>query len=383
MIAVKIAVLSLVVAGLGLAIHIVRRWSGGSAGRRAEARSRWTRILCGAAGGAILVAFGVVTIRTAAREDLLISGPRNLQVPTLPPPADAASRKVASGRYLLHLAAVRPGQTDGPAIAAETVDLHWPSDRNHRFALHATIGNAVLDAELILGEILWKQEYSWGYEGSESVSVRTPHSHQSRSGGIVFPEVDDFGLVRGEKDFLSLRGIPGEDLEFVMDLTPVREDDPLRAGDVKDLIALRGADQWLKIRSRHADNGPLAEREFYVPHASPAEALAARLDFNVFPLLAAAILLAQLFRRRWPGFVQATAAILLYLGALDRVALRLTEAHVRDTNLTVDSRLRACRRMTSTAFFQETALTQLHAISRDESLPPVVRARAARLGMEK
>src|SRR5579872_5378880 len=157
MIAVKIGFLFLIALGLGLAIRFLGRWNGGSPGRRPESRSRLVRILCGAGGGAILVAFAVVTFRTAGREAVDVAGPRNLRVPTLPAPADApgTGAKPVSGRFLLHLVVVRPRQVEGPAVASETFDLHWPRDRTRSFALQATVGTATVYSNVMFEDLHW------------------------------------------------------------------------------------------------------------------------------------------------------------------------------------------------------------------------------------
>ena len=104
----------------------------------------------------------------------------------------------------------------------------------------------------------------------------------------------------------------------------------------------------------------------------------------MLPALAAALLLAQLFRRRFLGFVQVTAGIILYFGALDRIALHLNENQTQNPAAPLEARMNACTQLPSTVYFRKTALADLRALAADGTAPKPLRARASQLiGREK
>ncbi|HUR38197.1 MAG TPA: hypothetical protein VM222_01835, partial [Planctomycetota bacterium] len=150
--------------------------------------------------------------------------------------------------------------------------------------------------------------------------------------------------------------------------------DPLRSASLEEWIALRGESSW-KDEDQRGRFGAGVEKS----SGGPAAVLARTLGINVLPALAAAVLMAQLFRRRFLGFVQATACIILYLGALDRIALHLNESQTRNPSAPLGARMSACTQLRTTVYFRETALADLRALAADATAPKPLRARAAQL----
>lgn len=376
MVGLNIGVLFLFAVVGGFALLFARRWNPGSPGRRPELRSRLVRVACALAGGGILVAFLWGTLDTEQR-GMTVNGPQNLRVPTLPlPEPSRVDEDQRQGRFLLHVVLVRTGQADGRPLAAETFDLHWPQDRDRRIVLRADVGSANLEVAETLGHIQLTGGRNWFIDGRRSLRLESAHSSRTSIGGLHTPSFDDLGQAGGEPKLFSIWRTPREELEVLVNLTLIRDEDPLREGAEEDLLAMvpktNGRKDW-----RNA--GPIEYRSSRRPQGSPAEGLVRVLSFNVFPLLAAAGLLAQLFRRRQLGFVKVVACIILYLAALDRLSLRIAESSVRDASVPLASRLSACTRMTSTAFFPKTARAHLQELAGEGSVPSPVRALAASL----
>lgn len=379
MVAAKIGVLFLIVVALGLAIVLLKGWSVGSPGRRPVRRHWITRVVCGGLGGGLLLAFLVVTVRDV-RAFHTSARPIQLRIPTLPAPeAPKREESLKGGRFLLQMVVTQAGGFPGHPIASESHELQWPRDRNLLFALSLNEGSSRLQLTQTISEIRWDGRNKLEFIGATSLASESPNSSRSRSGGTSFPSVlaiDGWGHRQG---LFSLMNVVDEDLLVLCDLTWVRDEDPLRPASLEEWIALRGESSWKneselrRYRPGHAQES-----------GSPAAVLAQTLGINVLPALAAALLLAQLFRRRFLGIVQVTAGVILYFGALDRIALYLNENQTRDPSAPLEARMNACAQLQSTVYFRKSALADLRALAADGTAPKPLRARADQLiGREK
>jgi hypothetical protein len=215
---------------------------------------------------------------------------------------------------------------------------------------------------------------SLDFMGSSSVHVEGPTFSSGSGSGTDFPDVHEIRDLGRKSALFSVVGNSSDAGALLMDLTPVREEDPLKQGLLGEFLDLRGAGRWTKeIEQAIGSSG------HWKDYGSPAEALLQGLQVNLFVLLAAAILLAQLASRRSLGFVKAAACLLLYVGALDRLALRIHESRLKDAAAPVEQRLVACAHLPATTFFRKTALRDLEATAADPSTPYALRDLANRI----
>jgi len=266
------------------------------------------------------------------------------------------------------------GGFPGRPIASESYEILWPRDRDRTFELSLKEGLGQLKLTETLSGLGWGMKNKLEFSGSMTFQANSPTSSHSQSGGSSFPyvmSVDGWGHEHG---LFSLVKVVDEDLLVLCDVTWIREEDPLRPGSLEDWIALRGGENWEDDRDqgrvRHSQG-----REF----GSPVEALVRQLGVNFLPALAAALLLAQLFRRQSIGFVQATAVIILYFGALDRIVLQMNEHQARNPSAPLYDRMGACGRLQNTVYFRKSALEDLRALAGDATAPKPLQVRAARL----
>ena len=272
-------------------------------------------------------------------------------------------------------------------LEGRSYDLHWPQDADRSFQSSFNSGGVTIDWQLSLSEIRsskYKDDAMLDVEGFRNLRASGPTFSSSSSGGLHFPELSLITSARDQVAFFSVARSGGGRGAILMDLTPVRDEDPLRTGTFDELLAVRGSDNTSCCNEAAATRiSKLAYNSLDDPSrarsGSPAEALIEELQGNLLILLAAAVLLAQLFQRRSLGFVKAAACLLLYVGALDRVVLRIHESRLGQAGAPAQQRLVACGHLPSTAFFRKTALGDLEATASDPSAPPSLRDLARRL----
>lgn len=360
------------------ATFMSRRWSFSSAGRRPGRRHWITRTVCGVLGASIVVALAAITFRDACRA-YVEPAPTAFKVPTLPPPGVKNDYKpLQAGRFLLHVAVVSGTGGAQVPLYGKTYELQWPRDAGRSFHSSLESGGVKFNWQLEISELRryqYKSEERLEVQGSRNLRARAPDFMSSGSGGLHFPEAVGIGRNTEAAAFFSIAR-PASDarLVFLLDLTPVRDEDPLRPGALDDVLAIRGTGRWaaemavaLSGTRRRADTG------------SPAGALVWRLQANLLVLLAAAILFAQLFRRRSLGFVKAAACLLLFVGALDRGVLRIHQSRLKDEGRPLQQRFVAGSLLPSTSFFRKTALRDLDETAADEGAPEPLRDLARRL----
>jgi hypothetical protein len=72
------------------------------------------------------------------------------------------------------------------------------------------------------------------------------------------------------------------------------------------------------------------------------------------------------------------ATIVLYVAAIDRIALGMHMSHAQDTDAPLSKRLIACGAASNTFFFANTASSQLRTIANDKQTPDALKYRAGR-----
>jgi len=106
---------------------------------------------------------------------------------------------------------------------------------------------------------------------------------------------------------------------------------------------------------------------------APGLALAGHIGISALLLMLAALLLTQLFARRSLAFVGVLAAVVLYVAALDRLALGTHLSHLRDPGEPVRARITACCHASDTFFYRKTALARVRAVADDPQTPLALR----------
>jgi hypothetical protein len=282
---------------------------------------------------------------------------------------------VRKGRFLLHVVLVSWAEGVAAPIHGRTHEVRWPQDADRSFHETVASGGTKVTYQVSISEIRryrYRNEMKMDVMGSRHVWARSGTFSSNTSGGLQFPEANRIGHGGENTRLFSVARSPSDVDVLLLDLTPVDEDDPLRTGTFEEFLALRGEGAWAK----QVDYG---RTELWSPSGSPAEEMVKALEANLLVLLVAAILFAQLFRRRSLGFVKVAACLLLYVGALDRVALRIHESRLNDAAAPLEQRLLACTYLPSTTFFRKTALRDLETIAADPSAPERLQLLAVRL----
>jgi len=366
--------LFLLLASLAAAFGMSRRWGWCSTFRRPRPRHWVTRLICGALGAASIVLVAVGTIHDARG----FSGDPErfkLLVPTLPPPEAPSDRgELRKGRFLLHAVLFYWKGGSMVPLHCETSEVQWPRDRDRVFQSAIQSGATSVAYSIKLSRFHRNQETPDWTEGIYKVEARGFSSSSGSGGGTDFPIVQPVShLGEGRSMFNVVR--PLSDAGAILfDLTPVREEDVLKWGSLDDFLALRGSTTWRSKLNREIfwEDGRRVQ-------GSPAAALILNLGGISVLLLGTAIILSHLFRRRSLGFVKVAACLILYVGALDRLALRIHESRVRDESAPVERRLGACAQLPATMFFRDTAQRDLEAVAADPSAPRPLKDLAARL----
>lgn len=373
---VILALLALLLVAVA-ATWMSRRWGRSSEGRRPGHRHWIIRAVCGTLGGALVAALAVCTLRDVRGSDA-DAGSLHLKVPTLPPPPmPSKSGPIEKGRFLLHAVLVSGAEGAIVPIHAETYEIDWPRDQGRAIDGSLSVRGAWLSYQFSLHRILrhhGNEGRSLYVEGSHRFSSQGMGSYSSSSGGLDLPDARRVLYGESHPFWFSIVRSETKDAAMLFDVTPVREDDPLKSGGMDEFLAIRGERRW-----RSELENAISRNSHEPAPGSPAEALIRGLGPVLLILLVAAVLLAQLFRRRSLGFVKAAACLLLFVGALDRVVLRLEESRMKDPAAPLEQRLVACGRLPSTTFFLETAIRNLETAAADPGSPELLRDLARRV----
>lgn len=113
--------------------------------------------------------------------------------------------------------------------------------------------------------------------------------------------------------------------------------------------------------------------------STPARGIALLMckGWGVLAIFACTALTSQVFRRRQIAFAGLMILSVLYIAALDRYAVSVNIAHMKDSAAPITTRLKACQSLRSTFFYKETARKAytdlLHSKSEPEPLKDAVR----------
>ncbi len=357
--------------------------------RRVRKRHIVTRIVCAALALAILVAVGVSTHLdvNALYEEELAAEAKTVRVPTgdaPPPPLLPKSpfwTPVGKERFLVRLLVV--DKTTLLPVHAETFDVAWPKARarwlerrfhvaghraSYRFILHQVWWQRPPRESRKQTRLLWAPGFATlRYRGFPSSSPRSTSSplksgYIGRLGREKPGPYNPLSVVR--------RRFPG--LEVFRFVSRVTETDPLKEVPLSDFARARASEmsQWLE----HERGGQRTSwRRSSKDMPLKGFAMAGHFGPVCLLLLAAAILLAQLFTHRGLLFPVVLAVIILYAASLDRMVLGRHLTELSQADAPVGTRVSACRNAENTFFYVQTAREAFGAVAEDQDAPAALR----------
>jgi hypothetical protein len=367
-------VLLLVLVFVGIIVWSVFRRPGLFVFRGPRKRHILTRIICGTLGAGILVALTVGTLHAVNKTYDPSAFPAvTAHVPTLPPPDITRVHSCKSARLLVQLVLLYTGGGN-QVLGVGEMQMRWVEGQICRGETRLTFGQ--MDHELtaeIWGVSADSQPKKVRVEGTLTNKVLLDQHYASLGiGGFtetgltrLYQNMPSSGSSVVNMNMHSLWHPHGDNLEGVVVVTLLADDDPLKEVSGEELIAMH-EDEMSQIRSAH-HMGRSMENRF----SMPALGLAAVAYFGLaaISLLAATILLTQLFTRRTLAFAGVMAVVLLYAAAMDRVVLGMNVAHLSDQTAPPAVRIAACRQTVMSFFYGDTALRAIQAVAADPSAP--------------
>ncbi|MFH1730116.1 MAG: hypothetical protein ABIF82_00515 [Planctomycetota bacterium] len=353
-----------------------------------------TRIVCAVLGVGILIAIAAGSWHQAQQYYEASASDLKVRVPTkdaepLPERGKARAIEIERARLLHYVFVVDTlGNTLRP-VHVEEFEIKLPADKKAPFSTGFRVGNISVDYTVQVQELRVRFHQADGpgllvLHTSRSLRSAGPRGSSSSSGErrveIGGLALDD-DLPRGAYPARSpLSVVPSykSDLQIMVLTLRAAEDDPLREISASELLA--------SDEVRHPDK-PRGSRQTW-PWDIPAKstgfgmALPEQVGAATFLLLAAAILLAQVFRRRNLAFPVVLATIVLYVAALDRVVLAGHLGRIADKDTPTTQRLIGCRQARHTFFFRKAARERLRAVADDSSEPEPLRGLANRSAIE-
>jgi hypothetical protein len=170
------------------------------------------------------------------------------------------------------------------------------------------------------------------------------------------------------------RPLSNQDLHLLYLLTLVDEDDPLEG-----VTLAEWADRHREDLARELDeHGGRYKRPppTVIEGPVPGLVLAVHLGASSLLLLVAAVLLTQCFARRPLAFVMVLLAIVLYVAALDRLAVGTHAGMLTSVEAPLPGRIVASQCIADTFFYRGLARTRLEAVAKDERAPSSLRTSA-------
>ena len=388
--------LLIVIAVVAFLAYLLRgRWPF-SLARRPRKRHIVVRVVCGVLGAAILGAIAIGTWhevqRCYAAEEPAPA--LTVRVPTLPPPAPPATfrpdgtAEIEKARLLFTFVVAEFEAGELRPVAAGQQEVRWPEEWGRRFQKEFEVG----DSSFCFG--LQVTSLRWSREGADRVAVKCSGSHELRSryrgnrGGGNSYAGGDFDLSKPWLRCYPIYGMLGVNAplsiasgpdpasavwHFVWG-APVAEGDPLTEIEVAAFLGQHEAE----VRQALVERGVTPNWRLAMAHPdehapAPGLRLAGHIGISGLLLIAAALLLTQLFVRRSLAFVGVLAAVVLYVAALDRIALGTHLSHLRDATEPVRARLTACCHATDSFFYRKTALACVRAVADDPQAPSALR----------
>ncbi len=370
--------------------------------RRPRPRHWIARLICGSLGGALLIALGVGTMLDVRACYVLAAGAPSVtvRVPTKPAPmpdlpGDAFSRRPVTEktRFIVDMVAIDVSNGSQRPLVAKEFDVEWPRDTGRVLEFEGEAGDMHFTARVTPTQVWLSRptadtQPTWGFRWDEEVVqewMRYPvRKAVTRCGGAVesetlilnepsqraMPPLNPFSIAN------CARGIPMIEC-FV---TPAAPDDPLTEVPASDLIASRVAETRMAGLGSNALGAafPWSALQPNVPAGGAL--LAGHIGLASLTLIAAAILLAQVFTHRGLALTALLAGTILYVAALDRVMLTTHLSHLENKAAPAAERQVACAEATSTFFFGKTAAERIDRVAKAPSTPKELKELAAEAG---
>lgn len=373
------------------------------------------RIACGAAGALIVVAMCIATWQTIRRAyaDMQVQVNPVVKAPALPKPAlptvgETLPQPLGKARLLVTVTILDAHSPELKPLATAQTEMNWPAEKSRMMSLEflgikcdyslEVIGVQVgmpapLPATEPMSEeapgpqlqIVGSEIASWngpsGMFGSSSASGNAPEGRQTLMPG------PGFWGTRGMRDNpLSLTRNPTQHYFISSVFTLVREDDPLRTVSLLEFLPpMNGRAEIMRQRFTQAEYLYGAEYWRWEPGGL---GLIEHLGMAALLLVAAAVLLAQVFKRRDLAMAGMLLAAVLLVVAWDRGMLAHDLSRLKDPAAPLSVRLLACSRTSQTFFYGRTAMAGLREAIAGQHVPPplldcaAVSERVLAFGME-
>ena len=360
-------------------IVILRRRPGMFVFRGPRKRHIITRIICGALGVGILIALTVGTLHAVNKTYAPSAFPAvTAHVPTLPPPTQPGSMK--KRRVLVQLLVLDTSNFLPQVRQVKEMQMDWLEGQETRGEIITAEGPTSAKLEIRIMNIYPYREVTEG--GVKLPMVDVTFSVDRRKGGVMrmgtngwyWKEPVDLGEMEDlSEDFnsdpLTLLAPSSPRLYGLAIMRLLADDDRLREISADDLLGKH------KLNEPENDFGKKSQRELKHQHSMPAMGLAgvAHIGLATISLLAATILLTQLFTRRTLVFAAVMAVVILYAAAMDRAVLSMNVTHLNDQAAPLAVRTAACRQTAMSFFYGKTALREIQAVASDPSAPPALK----------
>jgi hypothetical protein len=270
-------------------------------------------------------------------------------------------------------------------VHAEEAEVRWPEHEGRLFAKKFTFDDYRCEWQFSVDGLNvrggWNEPSQLVPHGSMRLTQRKSTGYSSRGTGFFeegFHHLDDFYVGHPLPQPLSIVHGRRKNLHALCHVTRVAWDDPLEDVSLTRFIRDRGEAIRRIVREEELDSpryGPYPGPE-YIPARSVS--LAGYIGLSSLLLLASAILLTQLFRRRNLAFAAVLVGITLYVAVLDRMALGAHLSRLTNADAPLPARLVACSQSGETFFYRSTAIRELEALLKEEATPPALRESANR-----
>jgi len=354
--------------------------------RRLHHRHIVTRIVCAALGVGILVATGIGTWRDvrAIYEPATESGAgKTVRIPTMPAPQlseISEGMAIKDCRLLAFLAVGDLSSGNWEPFEAREFEINWPADQGKTFALDTVVDGTQI--RLSCTQLGLRRERTGPLQLSIcNLNSRFEPGGSAYSGGRLAAGAPLFIhrqiSARRPVNPLSILGsAPPRTVGLATFFVPVAKDDPLKEVSGQEFA------EW--YRSEIAYEGA-AKR-----HATSSGAFRASLNFqpvrglvlmahiglSSLLLVVAAVLLAQIFKRRGLAFAGVLTLVILFVAVLDYSVLDTHLEHLNDTGASLTTRTTACRQAAGSFFYSDTALREIEAVAASDQTPKMLRNQA-------
>jgi hypothetical protein len=337
---------------------------------------RVVRILCGAAGIAILIALAVGTSATVPdcyqREE---AKEIQVSVPTKPLPAAGGYRLLG---YLLIL---RGEPWDPRPVHLTTFDHAVPEEGTGPFTLKHRGDGSTVTVECHVPSPPMRERP----EGERPRDVRallrlerktflTQAIHGTNTGSLSTRPIraaHHRELLPSTHALSAFARTPDHVHTFVF-LALAAPDDPLRR------VSYREFEESFMNAAAFKNEGRTSESRDRSTAEVAGFRLAERIGIASLPLLLAALLLTQLSQRRSIAFAAMLALVILFSAVLDHMALNTHLSRLSDVEAPTAVRMTACRQAGSTFFYLDRSIAAIEDVAEKEGEPEALR-RLARL----